>query len=77
MPVKDKFGVQHQAELKEISKNTACAFGPSLDLISHNVRDDFLMRENVWETEVAIYSDDRPIEFWRTIEGFVEATAQD
>ena len=27
--------------------------------------------------EIAIYSDDRPIEFWRTIEGFVEAPSED
>lgn len=27
--------------------------------------------------EIAIYSDDRPIEFWRTIRGFVEATTED
>ena len=27
--------------------------------------------------EIAIYSDDRPIEFWRTIKGFVEAPSKD
>jgi hypothetical protein len=27
--------------------------------------------------EIAIYSDDRPIEFWRTILGFVEAPSED
>ena len=27
--------------------------------------------------EIAIYSEDRPIEFWRTIEGFVEAAVCD
>lgn len=28
------------------------------------------------QTEIAVFSDDRPIEFWRTIEGFVEAVNQ-
>ena len=27
--------------------------------------------------EIAIYSDDRPLEFWRTIPGFVEAPTED
>ena len=27
--------------------------------------------------ELAIYSDDRPIEFWRTIRGFIEAQSED
>lgn len=32
---------------------------------------DYMLEHTV--PEVAIYSDDRPIEFWRTIPGFVEA----
>lgn len=28
-----------------------------------------------WEQEMAIYSEDRPVEFWRRIRGFVEVHA--
>lgn len=68
----DNYGQQHPIKLMSIyvNKHYPCSlknfkdfmnFTPPQEVIEHTA------------PEIAIYSDDRPIEFWRTIPGFVEA----
>lgn len=62
--VRDAHGQEHRIELKLISKMTCVAGEPPLPAFNVDFYED---------REIAIYSDDRPIQFWRTIPGFVEA----
>jgi hypothetical protein len=70
--IKDIMGQRHQIKLMSIYVNklypTSCLgydAGVPIEVSEHT------------PPEIAIYSDDRPIEFWRTIEGFVEAHSED
>jgi hypothetical protein len=65
----DFFGRPHMVKLLPVyinKKYTSCAefLNAPPHEISYNI------------AEIAIYSDDRPLEFWRTIPGFVEGTTQ-
>lgn len=67
--VVDRFGVPHRIELRPIR----LVMRESFDLYFR----DRMVEPVISEEEVAIYSDDRPIEFWRTIPDFVEAVGAD
>lgn len=58
--VKDAAGAPHALELR-----LSCEYRHDSELAGKPKATD----------ELAIYSDDRPIEFWRTIPGFVEAAS--
>lgn len=65
--VKDRRGNEHTVELRPIAQ--ICVPDNSWEYRS--------IVEPVYEQEVAVYSDDRPIEFWREIPGFIEAVSDD
>lgn len=66
--VKDRDGTEHRIELKRLRQ--ARTFSSALMLDSAKVALE------IPETaeEIAIYSDDRPLEFWRTLPGFREVS---
>lgn len=57
----NRYGETHEIELRTSRTCSAPTFVESRDGYLEMVSD-----------EIAIYSDDRPIEFWRTIPSFVE-----
>lgn len=58
----DQRGVSHPIELKTLDDGCMTITDRG---VSHEVK-----------KELAVYSDDRPIEFWRTMVGFIEATGE-
>jgi hypothetical protein len=68
----DCYGRQHPIKLLSIYDRT----GYCLSDYYRNARPpDAILEHTI--PEIAIYSDDRPIEFWRTIPGFVEAPPEE
>lgn len=72
--VVDTWGQEHTIKLMPISINKRSMSDECRRFIAVV---PFDLVEDIGLPEVAIYSDDRPIEFWRTIEGFMEATTQE
>jgi hypothetical protein len=64
--VRDNIGTRHKIEIRLISTMRT---GPSLDFDKGPIAEMTSMQR---EDELAIYSDDRPIEFWRNIPDFLE-----
>jgi hypothetical protein len=66
----DRAGGHHIIELRE-----AIACMPSISVADYLLASQpvDLLNELATECDLAVYSDDRPIEFWRTIPGFIEA----
>lgn len=58
----DRYGRPHTVELRALQELASVTFPlpPDMSAVKETHR------------ETAIYSDDRPIEFWRTIPGFLE-----
>lgn len=70
--IQDAMGDYHPIKLMPIYVNRH--YGVSVNCYDYmNARPPDEVLEHT-TPEIAIYSDDRPIEFWRTIPGFVEAT---
>ncbi len=67
--VVDQHGHRYQIELRPIDNYQ---HDPGMMAAMRYAPDD--IRE-LGEREVAVYSDDRPLDFWRTIPAFVEAAA--
>lgn len=67
----DKDGVGHQARIDKFTdygKSSAIYFDPGANPCASIP---------IFEDEIAIRTDDRPIEFWRTIEGFMEVAHEE
>ena len=67
--VTDKEGHKQPIELKAIYIGRC----PKASVLPFDNEPTLTQMMRYTTPEVAIYSDDRPIEFWRTIPGFVEA----
>ena len=65
--IEDVTGVPHRVRVKAMRQ---CMSVADALLMQHAIEP--VVPVPVQEEELAIYSDDRPIEFWRTIPGFVE-----
>ena len=59
--VTDRRGTVHELELRPITTDHRYVLDADADCYS---------------SELAIYSDDRPLEFWRMLPGFVEASCE-
>jgi hypothetical protein len=64
--VRDRLGNVHRLELKRI------AIGHRSVVADHIP----IAVEGSFEEELAVYSEDRPLNFWRTLPGFLEAADQ-
>lgn len=63
--IRDTRGDTHRVELRPVREICSSEYGDPPDV------------ETQVRSEVAVYSDDRPIEFWRTIPGFLEVRSED
>lgn len=70
--IRDYWGISHKIDVKPISR--MCRVGAMIEYVMSG--DSEPPSETSFDSELAVYSDDRPIEFWRTIPGFVEAADQ-
>lgn len=66
-------GLDHGDEIKVLTLPPLAATPDNTPLpVTETIRLKRYGKANTWE--VAVYSDDRPIDFWRQVPGFIEST---
>ena len=74
--IRDRCGQVHHVEVMAVSKHRRCLTSMR-DFTAAANYDPAAADELFVDDELAVYSDDRPLEFWRTIPGFIEAGNQE
>jgi len=69
--VQDANGAMHEVQIRKITE--PCRNTPQVA----RVENILMQRPYPMSAELAVFSDDHPIEFWRQIVGFVEVRAQE